>query len=361
MKRVLEVLTHINTGGAETVVYNYLSHMDRTGLQFDVLALEQSTKPFLEDRFKELGIGIYYLPANIIKRISIFKKLIVENRYDIIHSHCEFLSEIYMGIAACHGVKTRIIHSHISKGHYSIIKNLYAPIGKFIAKQTATHYFGCGADACKSQWGKAYDAGKCYVLNNAVDTHRFAFDAEIRECVRKEMEWNNKFVIMNVGRFMKQKNHLFLLDIYKHLNEKYRDTILVLIGEGPLQYEIESKVKDLGLEKFVCFLGRRNDVNRLLNGADVFFLPSLFEGLPVVAVEAQANGLPIVMSNGVTRESGITNIATFVDLGAPIEQWVDVLMKRHNHNRSDYYKIVEKLNFNLEVEANKLREFYMTH
>lgn len=360
MKRVLEIVTYINSGGAEMVIYNYLSHMNRDGLQFDVLALEQPFKPFLEDRFKEMGVGVYYLPTSIRKRFEAFERLIATNKYDIIHAHSEFLCEIYMVIAARYGVKVRIMHSHMANGIYSFVKRIYAPIGKFIAKRTATHFFGCGIDACKSQWGeKAFNQGKCYILNNAIDLKKFIFSSEKREFIRKEMGWDKKHVIMNVGRFMEQKNHTFLIDIYKAVHETRKDTLLVLVGEGPLFEKIKRKVTTLGLENAVQFLGRRSDVPDLLNAADVFLLPSLFEGLPIVSVESQANGLPIVMSEGVTRESGITDIASFVKFDAPMNDWVIALTKAYDNVRSDYWQKVREKNFDLDIEANKLREFYL--
>ena len=360
MKRVLEILTYINGGGAAMVVYNYLSHMNLDGLQVDVLAIEQPIKPFLEDKFKELGVGVYYLPKKISKRVGKFKQIVKANKYDVVHSYCEFMSEIYLGIAACYGVKTRIIHSHMAGGHYSFIKNLYAPLGRMIARKVATHYFGCGIDACKSMWGeKTFNKGKCHILNNAIDIEKFKFNSDLRDSVRKEMEWNNKYVVLNVGRFVEQKNHDFLIDVYGALAEKEPNSLLVLIGEGPLMEQIKKKVDDLKLNEKVVFLGLRNDVCRLMNGADVFFLPSLFEGLPIVSVEAQTNGLPIVMSEGVTRESAITDIASFVSFKRSLGTWVNTLLVKHEGQRTDYANKVRLKNFDLRMEANKLRNFYL--
>lgn len=360
MKRVLEILTYINGGGAAMVVYNYLSHMNREGLQVDILALEQPFKPFLEDKFKALGVDVYYLPKKVSKRIGAFCKLIRSNKYDVVHSHCEFMSEIYLGIALFHGVKTRVIHSHMAGGHYSFVKNLYAPIGRSIAKKVATHYFGCGIDACKSMWGeKTFSQGKCYVLNNAIDIEKFRFNSDVRKDVRKEMGWENHFVVVNVGRFVEQKNHQFLIDVFHSLTEQRKDSLLVLIGEGPLKDNIEQKVKRLKIEEKVIFLGLRDDVARLMNGADVFLLPSLFEGLPIVSVEAQTNGLPIVMSEGVTRESGITDIASFVSFDSPMKVWVNALLKEHSDKRNNYASKVQMKNFDLTLEAAKLRNFYI--
>lgn len=361
MKRVLEILTYINGGGAAMVVYNYLSHMNREGLQVDILALEQPSKPFLEDKFKDLGVGVYYLPKKVTKRIGVFKELISSNKYDVIHSHCEFMSEIYLGIAMLHGVKTRIIHSHMAGGHYSLAKNLYAPIGRMIAKKVATHYFGCGTDACKSMWGvKAFNQGKCHVLNNAIDIEKFRFNPNTRDNVRNGMGWKEHFVVLNVGRFVEQKNHEFLVDVFHALSDKRKDSLLVLIGEGPLKDNVEQKVKKLKLEDRVVFLGLRDDVARLMNGADVFLLPSLFEGLPIVSIESQTNGLPIIMSEGVTRESGITDIASFVSFDSSLEVWANALLKKHEGKRADYAAKVRMKNFDLTLEAGKLRNFYIS-
>lgn len=360
MKRILEILTYINSGGAAMVVFNYLSHMNREGIKFDVLALEQPFTPFLEAKFKEMGVGVYYLPTNISKRFGVFNRLIRSNHYDVIHSHCEFLGELYMAIAAYHGVKVRIMHSHMAGGRYSIAKNIYSYIGKWIAKRTATHFFGCGIDACKSQWGEqTFRKGKCHILNNAVELEKFRFNEQERITVRKKMGWQDKHVIINVGRFVKQKNHSFLIDVFWAIEKQSHDSLLVLVGEGPLMGDIKKKVDKLNLAGQVQFLGMRDDVNKLLNGADVFFLPSLFEGLPIVSIETQCNGLPIIMSEGITRECGITDIATFIPFDAPINTWTEALLHKYSNNRSNYADIVRRNNFDLDIEAEKLRQFYL--
>lgn len=360
MKKILELVTYIDSGGAEMVIFNYLSHMNRNECKFDVLALEQDHKPFLEEKFRNLGVGVYYLPKKISKRFGTFRKLVKDNGYDVVHCHSEFLSEIYLGIAALNGVKVRVMHSHMAGGHYTMAKSLYAPIGRFIAKFTATNFFGCGIDACKCLWGeKAYNSGKCYVLNNAIDTERFRYSEKTRNSVRQKMHWENKRVVLNVGRFEEQKNHRFLVKMWSEYVKKYPDSLLVLIGIGPLESEIKDLVKRLNIDDSVQFLERRNDVHEILNAADVFCLPSLFEGLPVVSIETQANGLPIVMSDCVTRECGITELASFVSLKAPLIDWIDALNKPTKVSREAFASIVAKANYDIIEEADKLRNFYL--
>lgn len=361
MKRIkiLQIVTMINGGGIDAVVYNYLSHMDLSDVQIDLVAIDIGKGQLRESQFKKLGVNVLYVPKSITKRVLTVKDILKKGRYDIVHSHCEFLSELYLAIAKIYGTKTRIMHSHIANAQIPLIKKIYRPLGHFIAKRFANKFFGCGKDAAISLWGKRYyDQGRCYVMNNGVDLKKFAFSNAKREIVRAQMGWQDKFVIMNVGRFMPQKNHVFLLSMFKRICEIRSDCILVLIGDGPLKQNMEKMCADLALTSSVSFLGGRNDVADLLNGADCFVLPSLFEGLPVVSIEAQCNGLPIVMSENVTKECGITDLSSFISLSSSYDDWMKKIFEEHAGKRDCYSEILKKAGFDIETEAAKLKEFY---
>jgi glycosyltransferase involved in cell wall biosynthesis len=337
--------------------------MDLTGLEIEMIGCQgvnqTNTIPFYE----ALGIKCYVIPANYVGRINSMRKIIRDGRYDIIYYHCEFFAEYAMLFAKLYGVKCRITHSHMAyNSTISTFKKLYKPFGDSLAKTFSTDLFACGIEAAKSMWGKkAYDDGKCVVLNNAIDLSRFRFNESTREAVRKEFAWEGKRVFVNVGRFNIQKNQTFLLNLFAHLCNRHEDVLLVLIGDGLDRPQIEEQIKTLGIGNRVQLLGMRGDVYRLLNGCDCFILPSFFEGLPVVAIEAQTNGLPIVMSDTVTKECGITDLASYVSLQAPYETWEQAIMKKHPEDRTSYPEKVSAANFNINEEAHKLREFFLAH
>ena len=357
--KILQIVTMINGGGIDAVVYNYLSHMDLSDVQIDLVAIGIGKEQLREAQFKKLGVNVLYVPKSITKRILAVKSILKKGKYDIVHSHCEFLSELYLAMAMFYGTRTRIMHSHIANAQIPVVKKIYRPLGHFIAKCFANKFFGCGIDAAISLWGKRYyDQGLCYVMNNGVDLKKFAFSNTKRADVRAQMGWQEKFVIMNVGRFMPQKNHTFLLSLFKRICETRSDCILILIGDGPLKQDMEKWCEEQILTSKVLFLGGRNDVADLLNGADCFILPSLFEGLPVVSIEAQCNGLPIVMSENVTKECGVTNLSSFVSLSSSYDDWMKKIFEEHAEKRDCYPEILKRAGFDIETEAAKLKDFY---
>lgn len=360
-KRILQIVTSVNGGGVDSVVYNYLSHMDLSPFDVDLIALDFGTPQFREEQFKQLGVNVILIPKAFLKRIKAVWSIIRKGNYNVIHSHCEFLSEWYLLFAKILGVKTRIMHSHIANAQISTIKKLYRPIGHFIAKLSANNFFGCGIDAAISLWGqKLYDKDLCHVMNNAVDLEKFRFDENKRNEIRAQYNWKEKFVLMNVGRFMPQKNHIFLLNLFKEIVVDCPNLCLVLVGDGTLKKDSEKWVKEHNLKDKVYFLGNRTDVPELLNAADCFILPSLFEGLPVVSIESQCNGLPIVMSDQVTKECGITELASFVSLEAKSDQWIERIFSKHKDARVSYPEKIKQAGFDIATEAKKLHDFYLT-
>ena len=360
MKKILEILTYIDGGGAEMVVYNYLSHMNLREFDIDIYAIDKGRKQSQEDDFKALGCNIIYIPKSIPKRISFVRKLIKDRRYNVIHTHCYFLTEFYLFFGMIYGAKFRIKHIHIANPRLSFAQHIISKVEKPFNKILATHYFACGLVAYQSYWGKYHiDNPKSYILNNAVDISKFSFSNETRKAVRDEFNWNNKRVYIDVARFNYQKNHSFLIKIFKAITMRDDSAILVLIGTGELMNNIKEQVENLGLKNKVFFLGNRNDVPRILNGCDCFLLPSLFEGLPVVGIESQTNGLPIIFSETITKECDITNIAKYLPIGEnDIISWVDTAEKAFCADREKYASVVSNAGYNIMVEAKKLYNFY---
>lgn len=328
--RVAQVLNRMDSGGIESVVMNYYRHIDRSKVQFDFYLAEGSSFPQREELLK-LGAGIYLIPAysKPLKYHQALYKAFKEKKYRIVHAHLSTMSVFPLFAAWRAGVPVRICHNHTTaywgEGIKTLLKYILRPFNKIFA----TDYFACGETAGRWMYGDRYfDSGRATVMPNAIDTEKFVFDPEARARLREELGIpQDAFVVGHVGRFMYQKNHSFLIDIFAELQKEKPNAILLLIGEGELMEQIEEKVQRLGIEKSVIFTGARSDVNKLYSVMDVFCLPSFYEGMPVVAWEAQANGLPCVFSDKVSKEAKQGENCSFLNLAQTPEKWASLLLK----------------------------------
>ena len=228
---------------------------------------------------------------------------------------------------------------------------------KPFAKVYPTDYMCCSELAGRWLFGnKEYDKGNVYLLNNAIEIEKFKYNEEVRKAKRKELGIEeDTLIIGHLGRFVAQKNHHFLIDIFAEFYKKNQNSILLLAGQGPLKEEIEEKVKNLGLDKNVRFLGQRNDANELYQALDVFVLPSIYEGLPVVGVEAQASGLLCVLSSDMTKETKVLKTTEFLTLDVGAEKWANTIIQNfEKFERKDTTEEITKNNFNIKEEAGNL-------
>ena len=360
--RVAQIIGKWVGGGVEAVVMNYYRHIDRNKIQFDFICDSDSTNiPY--DEIKKLGGKVILIPPyqKVFKYHRELKKVLKEGNYKIVHSHINALSVFSLWAAKSAKVPVRIAHSHSTSNKKEWKKTLLKNILRPFSKVFATDYFCCSELAGRWLFGnKTYDQGKVYLLNNAIDVDKFKYNEKIRKEKRKELNIKDKdLVIGHIGRFVKQKNHEFLIDIFNEVHKQNKNTILLLAGEGPLKEEIENKVKDLGLEKNVKFLGQRKDANELYQAMDVFLLPSLYEGLPVVGVEAQAAGLLCFFSTDMTKETKVLETTQFISLTNTPQYWSKEISKQLNsYTRADTEKEITQNNFNIKVEANKLEQQY---
>ena len=283
--RIAQIMGKWLGGGVESVVMNYYRHMDRTKIQFDFICDEDSTNIPYEE-IEKMGGKVILIPPyqKVIKYHKELKKILKNGNYKIVHSHINTLSVFSLFAAKCAGVPVRIAHSHSTTNKKEFKKNIMKQILRPFSKLFATDYMCCSELAGRWLFGnKEYDKGKVYLLNNAIDVDKFKFDENIRNAKRQELNIDdNTLVIGHVGRFVEQKNHRFLIDVFNEVHKQKSNSVLLLVGQGPLMHEIKEKVKKLGLENYVLFLGQRNDTNELYQAMDLFVLPSLYEGLPVV-------------------------------------------------------------------------------
>ena len=346
-------------GGVESVIMNYYRHLDHSKVQIDFICDEDSTRiPY--DEIKKLGGRVFLVPKyqNLPKYLKALEKLFKENQYRIVHSNINTLSVFPLYAAKKAGVPIRISHSHSTSNPKEWKRNLIKNILRPFSKRYATDYFACSELAGRYLFGnKAFDQGKVKIIHNAIDIEKFKFDEVARKKLRKGFGIKDSTIVIgHVGRFVQQKNHTFLVDVFNEYYKKNPDSKLLLVGSGPLEDEIKKKVERLGLKDSVLFLGQRDDINKLYSVMDVFCLPSLYEGLPVVGVESQAAGLPIIFSNGVSHEAIISKNAKIV----PTQETGAYIKKMDEITQENKQRALASINENMSIknEAPKLEAIY---
>lgn len=358
MIRILQIVPNMQAGGIETWLMNQYRCLDRTKIQYDFLVHYE--KPFFYDEeIERLGGRIYRCSMrednNMLKYCKFLVKFFkMHPEYKVVHGHMPSFSFIFMGAARYCGVPVRINHSHNSS-HNKSLKGIVEGLLTKLVKINATNLFACSNLAGHYMYGKS----KFTVIHNAIDVEKFRYNELVRNEVRKELGIEDKFVVGHIGRFNLQKNHTFLLDIIKGLLEKRRDVVLLLAGTGELLDEILNKARSIGIEKNVIYLGVRGDTERLYQAMDVFVLPSLFEGLPVVGVEAQASGVPFLLSDTITREVGLIDEVKYLPIDKGTTPWVDALAAIDgNSNRRESYRIVADKGYDIHQETERIVKIY---
>ncbi|MBS6601858.1 MAG: glycosyltransferase family 1 protein [Clostridium sp.] len=358
--KVLVLDTVMDRGGAESMIMNYLRNIDRSKIQMDFMVNRQY-KGAYEDEIKSLGGKVFRMCSMYPKNFRRYKKEIREflkshPEYKIIHSNLEERSYFPLKEAKKLNIPVRISHAHNAPKGFDI-KTIVRYYFRARLKSEVTHMFACGQDAGDWLYGKRYR--KDFIIqNNAIDAKAYKYNPKIEEEVRKEFNLEGKFVIGHVGRFFLQKNHNFLIDIFNEVYKKDKSAVLLLIGDGELKKEIEKKVLLLGLENSVKFLGVREDVNRLMQAFNIFLLPSLFEGLPVTMIEAQAAGLKCIISDKVTKECDITGNVERISLNVPAKKWAEKILKTR-YEKEDTYEKIKEAKYDIKENALWLENFYI--
>lgn len=365
--KILHELGNLDGGGVARLLFDYYKFMDHDKIKFDFVISDQIENGILEQPLKEMGCTIYKLPSlkkNMKERLKKLDNIIHHGNYDAVHTHIAARSCFILSIAKKYKVPVRIAHSHIAYENISKRRKLLNRIFLNRSKQLATDLFACGRDAGKYMWGeKAVFDGKVNIMTNAVNTKNFLYSSEIAEKYKTEMGFTDKKIVGIVGRLEKQKNHNFLLDIFDHICRKEGDKyILLIIGRGSEEETLKIKCKKLGLEKQVYFMGIRDDVNKLLNIIDVFVLPSFYEGLPVVLIEAQANGVKEIVSDTVTDETAVTDLIEFVSLKCSANVWAERIIKASQkvNIREKYADEVNAAGYDIICQSRKMQEYYLS-
>lgn len=360
--RVAHVIGNWLGGGVESVVMNYYRNIDRNKVQFDFLCSESSTDIPYEE-IEKLGGRVFIVPnyTKVVKYQKELQKIFKENNYKIVHSHINTLSVFPLRAAKKAGVPVRIAHSHSTTNKKEKKKNLLKQVLRPFSRVYATDYMCCSELAGRWLFGdKEYDKGNVYLLNNAIDLDKFKYNESLRKEKRKELGISDDtFVIGHVGRFVEQKNHRFLIDIFNEVHKKEKKLILLLIGQGPLMDEIKQKIDSLGISDSVKILGQRDDVNELYNAMDLFLFPSLYEGLGMVLIEAQANGLPCIASTEVPKIAKVSKNVSFLKLKSSVNVWCDEIIKMIGMERLIDINILVDEGYDIKNESRKLFKKYI--
>ena len=368
MKEQNIIVAHImgkwlRTDGVESVVMNYYRNIDKGKVQFHFICDEDSTDIPYDEIEKLGGKVIVVLPyQKLFKYQKELYKIFKENNYKIVHSHISTLSIFPLRIAKKAGVPIRIAHSHSTSNKKEWKRNLIKNILRPFSKVYANVFFGCSQLSGKWLFGnKAFLNGNIKIINNAIDLEKFKFNKEKRNEIRKEIGLDEDTILIgHIGRFVTQKNHEFLIDVFDEIHRRKQNSKLILIGQGNLKEKIKQKIKELGIEEYVIFTGQINNVSDYYNAMDIFVLPSLYEGLPVVGIEAQANGLLCEFSTDMTKETKVLSTTRFISLKETAKKWAEIILEDYkNFKRKDSFDEMTKNNFNIKEEAKRLEKYYV--
>lgn len=364
-ERVLLVFGTLNRGGAETLAMNVFRNIDRDKIVFDFV-VHTSEKCDYDDEIECLGGKIYRFPRyNVLNHFTYKNEwknfLDAHKEYKIIHAHNTGAAAVYFPLAKKRGIFT-IAHSHIAKSQ-SGIRQKVVDLYRLPLRYTADYLFACSQIAGEWMFGKNISKRDNYrVINNGVDCDKFAYNENYRDEIRKEFNIEGRFVVGNISRFHIQKNHSFLIDIFNELHKNDSNSVLLLVGAGDLKDEIQSKVKQLGLNDCVIFAGVRSDIEKILSAIDVFCMPSFREGLPVSLVEAQASSVHILGSDTISKEIKLTDLVEFCSLDDSPSVWSrEILKYSQGYERMNTKKQLADCGYDIKSTAHYLQNFYLEH
>lgn len=353
--KVAMITNDMNINGISTVVMNYCQHLNKSDFDVTIIAGNPINEFYIKE-CEQYGISLVRMPARrenpICFYLSLFKQL-RKNRYDIVHVHgnSAMITPELLLAWLC-GIKHRIAHSHNSTCDNIKAHKILLPLFDTLY----TDGFACSILA--GEW--LFRNKKFTVIHNGFEVEKFRFDEEKRKNLREKYGLEDSFVIGNVARFNNQKNHPFLLKVFESIAKQNNKAKLVLLGTGP---NLESVKKEISCSEFkdrILYLGETSTVNDYYNMMDVFVLPSKHEGLGIVFVEAQINGLPVITSDQVPREVDIGQVANFLSLDASVEEWAEAILRVKPVNRTEFYvKNSNKINlYNIKNNVLTLERYY---
>lgn len=363
MVRVAVIVGKMNSGGKKNLIMEYYRHIDRSKVQFDFIC-DADSEAIPREEIEALGGKVYLVAPyqKIFANIRDIYKICKANRYPVLHAYNSTMNVFSLFAGKLAGVPVRINES-ISMGHKADGKNILKKLLRPFSGCFSTHCMANGVEAGKWQFGdKKYGAGKVDVFKTVINAEFNSYRPELREATRKEYGWEDKTVIGHIARFTAQKNPLFMLEVFAAATKKEKSAILCLIGDGELKDDMMKKIESLGIGEQVHYLGRREDIRQFYNAMDAFLLPSLYEGLPVVGLEAECCGLPMFFSEEISRESSACELGHFIGLDVPAEAWADEILSAVKENipvRRSRAEDIVKQGFDSATEAVRLQNYYL--
>ena len=370
--RVTQVCEKWGNGGIEALVMNIFRNVDNNKIRFDILMAQDKGDKY-DDEIRALGgtkkaflhNKIQSPIKRVLKNYVAFYRDLKKNNYEILHFN-SYNGSVYISvfIAKLAKVPIRIVHSHNSgmdNNRGKMLKLIYHNVCKKLFGNCATNYFACSENAARWLFNKKIvDENKYVLVKNGIDSNRFVYNATNREMIRRKLGIKDKFVMGNIGRFTEQKNHEFIIDVFNEVYNKKKDSVLLLIGIGDLMDKIKEKVNKLGLDDVVYFLGAQNEVEKYMHAMDVFLFPSIYEGLGLVAVEAQAAALKVIASDYVPKEANITDYFEHYSLEDK-SVWVNRILELSNgYERRDMSEEIIKSGYDIKNVASLVQDIYIS-
>ena len=365
--RVLQVGMTRNLGGIETYLIEQFRHLDKSTIDYDFVNITGEYSICYEDEILASGSKIFKVVSRHKKPLLHYWQwfnILSQNKgvYDVIVLNTNSLEYVFpLVLGKIFGIPVRVIHSHNSgfENKQGLARRLLVGMNKKLLAWSANLRFACSQFA--GQW--MFKDNPYHVIYNAIDIHKYDADLKVREETRNALGLHTELTLLHVGRFSYQKNHSFLLDIFKEVHAILPDSVLLLVGdtteESEFLTEVKRKIKEFGLANAVRLLGRRDDVNKIMQAADVLVMPSFFEGLTVVGIEAQASDLPLLLSDTVTKELELLPSTQFISLEAGPTAWAEAIVNSKQHNRQSRYEELKAAGYDIENETERVEKLLL--
>lgn len=362
--RVLQVGMTRNLGGIETYLIEQFRHLDKSKIDYDFVNITGEYSICYEDEILASGSKIFKVVSrhkNPLLHYWQWFNILLQHKgvYDVIVLNTNSLEYVFpLVLGKVFGIPVRVIHSHNSgfENKQGLARRLLVGMNKKLLAWSANLRFACSQFA--GQW--MFKDNPYHVIYNAIDIHKYDADLAVRDEMRQALNLDTALTLLHVGRFSYQKNHSFLLDIFKEVHSIQPDSVLLLVGdtteESEFLTEVKRKIKAYGLEHVVRLLGRRDDVNKIMQAADVLVMPSFFEGLTVVGIEAQASDLPLLLSDTVTKELELLPSTQFISLDAGAKAWAEVIVNSKQHNRRSRYEELKAAGYDIGFETERVEK-----
>jgi len=357
--KIVNIISRLVYGGTETVVYNYYKNIDKDKFELYIICMNESNEQAIK-RFEKIGFQVITVgnwEKNPIREGKKIFKIFKDYKFDIVHAHLSHTSFYFMILAKMAKIKHRITHSHLTKKDENLKVKIKHSVYKTLIKLFSTNYMACSKAAAIDLFGKTKNV---YILKNAIEIDDFKYSENCRKKYREDLNIkDDEIVYGNIGRFTAQKNQLFLIDIFYEISLLDKNIKLLLIGDGELRNDIISKVKKLNLSDRTIILSNREDINNLYQAMDRFILPSLYEGLGIVLIEAQTSGLQCFTSDVVVpKEAKVTECCEFISLNKDSKEWANSIINHKYKKRNSHVEEISKQGYNIKIESKKLADFY---